>query len=429
MHTVLQRYLNGWDCFKGQTQTETWMNRSTLSFLLLLTILLPSPGALAQIQFEHHYISTSFPRLSGFGQSTVGDFNNDGRLDFLMGQHFGTREKRQYLFVNNGTLENWPFYVVTTDNTGDGGTNALDVDGDGWMDIISSGSWFRNNQSPTTGAFTKHIYDEGAYGGHDMLVADIDGDERMDVIVNTDRGARNGGENGLYWYKIPSDPTQAWTKTRIGDAVHSGMWPAGIGDIDGDGDLDVFTRAWHENSDGKGGTWITHDNVGFGRRGNFGYSQQSALVDMDQDGDLDIVHAESDYFDNAQVQWSENVDGKGGSWAAHPLPMNGDTAGDFHSMAAHDFDRDGDIDVFAAESEWNADRARWFIWENIDGRGETFERRTILEGLGAHNAIVGDMDGDGDLDIVNKEFAPASWNRLNGGQHADLLENRSASAR
>lgn len=99
---------------------------------------LPAGDASAQIKFQHHYISTTFPRLSGFGQSTVGDFNNDGRLDFLMGQHFGTNEKRQYLFLNNGTPENWPFHLVTTDNTGDGGTNALDIDGDGWLDIVSS---------------------------------------------------------------------------------------------------------------------------------------------------------------------------------------------------------------------------------------------------------------------------------------------------
>ena len=395
-----------------------------LAGLLGMALLLPSAAA-AQISFQHHHISTSFPRLSGFGQSTVGDFDNDGRLDFLMGQHFGTREKRQYLFLNDGSPDDWPFHVVTTENTGDGGVNAMDVDGDGWLDIVSSGSWFRNSKHPADVPFTKFVYDEGAYGGHDMLIADVDGDGREDVVVNTDKGDRNGGENGLFWYRIPDDPTRPWVRTRIGPAVHSGMWPGGTGDIDGDGDLDVFTRAWYENADGRGGRWVEHDNVGFGRRGRFGYSQQSVVVDVDGDGDRDIVHGESDFFDDARIQWSENVDGRGGAWRAHVLPMNGETAGDFHSVAARDFDGDGDIDVFAAESEWMAERARWFLWENVDGKGARFERHTLLEGLGAHNAIAADVDGDGDVDIVSKEFAPAAWNRLGGGQHADWLENRS----
>jgi hypothetical protein len=380
--------------------------------------------AAAQISFEHHFISTTYPRLSGFGQAAVGDFNNDGRPDFLMGQHFGTNERRQYLFINNGTLENWPFYLVTTDNTGDGGVNVLDVDGDGWLDIVSSGSWFRNNQSPTTGQFTRYIYDPVGFGGHDMMIADIDGDGRMDVVVNTDKAHQNGGVDGLYWYRIPEDPTQHWVKTRIGDAVHSGMWPGGVGDIDGDGDMDIFSRSWFENRDGKGTEWVEHDNVNFGRRGPFGYSQQSVLVDVDGDGDLDIVHGESDLFRDAQIQWSENADGRGGRWIAHPLPMNGDTATDFHSLAAFDVDGDGDIDIFGAESEWNATRARWFIWENVDGRG-TFVRHIVLEGLGSHNAVTADVDGDGDIDILSKEFSPQPWNRLGGGHHVDLLENRS----
>ena len=402
--------------------------RSALVVALLAPLTYVASPASAQIAFEHHYVSTTFPRLDGFGQSVAGDFNKDGRMDFLIGQHFGTREKRQYLFLNNGTRENWPFHLVTTDNTADGGVNAMDVDGDGWLDIVSSGSWFRNNRNPASGPFTKFIYDSASYGGHDMVIADVDHDGRMDVVVNTDKGDRNGGENGLFWFRIPADPTKPWTKTRIGAAVHSGVWPAGVGDIDGDGDMDVYDRIWYENADGKGGAWVEHDNVGFGRRGRFGYSQQSALVDVDKDGDIDIVHGESDFFNDAKMAWSENVDGKGRTWRLHELPMNGEPAGDFHSVAAADFDGDGDIDVFGAESEWMASRARWFVWENVDGRG-TFVRRTIFEGLGAHNALVVDADGDGDLDILSKEFAPASWNLLKGGQHADFLENRSVRRR
>jgi hypothetical protein len=262
---------------------------ATLAIPAMLGLALSASPARGQLAFEHHYISTTFPKLNGFGQSVAGDFDKDGRTDYLIGQHFGTREKRQYLFLNNGTKENWPFHVVTTDNTADGGVNAMDVDGDGWLDVVSSGSWFRNNRSPASGEFTKFVYDSASFGGHDMVIADIDRDGRRDVVVNTDKGDRNGGENGLFWFRVGSDPTKPWAKTRIGAAVHSGVWPAGVGDIDGDGDMDVYNRVWYESADWKGSRWVEHDNVGFGRRGRFGYSEQSSLADVDRDGDVEIV--------------------------------------------------------------------------------------------------------------------------------------------
>ena len=74
--------------------------------------------------------------------------------------------------------------------------------------------------------------------------------------------------NGLYWYKIPPDPRQPWEKHKIGPGIHGGISPAGVGDIAGNGHLDVVRGdTWFENKDGKGLEWIAHKNIPMGRRG------------------------------------------------------------------------------------------------------------------------------------------------------------------
>ena len=67
---------------------------------------------------------------------------------------------------------------------------------------------------------------------------------------------------------------------------------------------------------------------------------------------------------------------------------------------------------------------QWFIWENIDGKGGQFAERVIFDGkLGGHEAVVADVDGDGDLDICAKLWRPRPDNANGGRNHADFLEN------
>ena len=67
---------------------------------------------------------------------------------------------------------------------------------------------------------------------------------------------------------------------------------------------------------------------------------------------------------------------------------------------------------------------RWFLWENVDGRGAEFVERVILDNaLGSHEAVVADVDRDGDLDICGKLWRPRPDNRNAGRNHADFLEN------
>lgn len=77
--------------------------------------------------------------------------------------------------------------------------------------------------------------------------------------------------------------------------------------------------------------------------------------------------------------------------------------------------------------EWIAGERppRWFIWENVDGRGGRFVERVIFDGkLGGHEAVAADVDGDGDIDLASKLWRPRPGNANGGRNHADFLENR-----
>jgi hypothetical protein len=111
----------------------------------------------------------------------------------------------------------------------------------------------------------------------------------------------------------------------------------------------------------------------------------------------------------------------------HPLAA-GDSAprGAYHSLAVADFDNDGDPDIFTVEMEAiaGARPPRWFIWENVDGKGGDFVERVIVDnGLGGHEAVVADIDGDGDIDIASKLWRPRKDNTNQGRNHADFVEN------
>ena len=163
------------------------------------------------------------------------------------------------------------------------------------------------------------------------------------------------------------------------------------GDMDGDGNIDILSTsqtddvvAWYENTDGEGT---------FGPLQLIDVLNQLMFLevaDLNDDGDLDVIVSVT--FSN-ELLWYENL----GGGAFGPQQLISDAFERFEIPVAGDMAGDGDLDVVVA-TDFD-DTIRWF--ENGDGEGTFSEVHVVSnQGNNGRDLRLGDLDGDGDLDIV-----------------------------
>lgn len=340
--------------------------------------------------FDEHRIDDIGRKM---GQTALADMDRDGDLDWVVGcaDHGGST----IWWWEYQSPDRWVRHELGQGNTDVGGA-VFDVNGDEWLDMLSGSVLLLNPGRPRDEVFRP--YDVGTIYSHDTEFADVNGDGRMDAVANSDK-------SGLFWYEIPADPTQSWVShtvaTRDEHKIHGGVSPRPVGDIDGDGDVDLVTgQAWYENTDGKGTAWKPHRNIEFGDHHQYGLAVRTWVLDLDDDGDPDVVQSEADHPDG-RVAWFEN-DGRG-NWTRHLIKDRGDRQ-DFHALVVADFDGDGDADVFAGGGPLSGAPHRCYVWENTTGNGSAWEEH-IVSRKPCHEAMGGDVDGDGDIDICFKPWS------------------------
>jgi hypothetical protein len=150
---------------------------------------------------------------------------------------------------------------------------------------------------------------------------------------------------------------------------------------------------------------------------------------MNGNGWQDIVFTDAE-IPGGKVWWMENLDGRGLSWERHEIavwdPEKEPRRGAYHSLVVRDLDGGGDLDVLSCEMEAvGGERPpRWYIWENLDGKGGAWQEHVILDAnMGGHAACVGDVTGNGRLDIIAKPWRASEKNALNGKMFVLFLEN------
>jgi len=294
-----------------------------------------------------------------------------------------------YWYDNNG----WTQYAVE-ENIESQDINSVvigDLDNDYRNDAVlgkvGADIYYYNN---TGGA------DSGTWSGRGIIrqnvdstvngidIGDIDGDGTLDIVAGSDA-------TDVLWF--PNNGSSPWeTQTIIADAG-ADVNNVKLGDIDNDTALDVVVVT-DDQAGGPNALVVWYNNTGSWSATTIGSPSDDRIMgldvgDIDSDNDLDVVIG----TDGETIIWYEN----GNSWAATTVVV--DTVSDTNRVKLGDLDGDDDLDIVAVTDDRSGGpNARVLWYENGNSWAETEIAAPSDDNI--FGLALYDLDNDNDLDVI-----------------------------